>query len=266
MRPLKTLGHQNSDRILELASRSLNAITRELPGIISLGQHNGRRFFVASLDPETFACVVDANISESTRRSVVRALEAIRMQLRNRLLKNGHHFNLSVNISPNNLREPDFPLFVQRLMSAHPEHRGAIIFEITETSMMQDPANALKALNSLANAGIPVSIDDFGSGYSSLSYIKQLPASEIKIDRSLITDLATREEDRVIVQTTINICHSLGYLVIAEGVADEATASLLKGMGCDMIQGYLLSRPLTFEHMLIWLAQRRETATARHAP
>lgn len=398
----KTLGHQNSDRILELTSKSLNATARELPGIISQGQHNGRNFFVASLDPETFACVVDTSISENAPRSAIRALEAIRspvdylgmqiplnaqlgvavspihgtdaislirrasiaessdrahergiayykpsrdsysagkltmvselqqalanddlalylqpkldlrsgritglealirwpgreqpvradeiitlaeqtglikpltrwvleqsLQLRNRLLESGHCLDLSVNISPNNLREPDFPLFVKRLMSAHPRHEGAITFEVTETSMMQDPVNALKTLNSLANAGIPVSIDDFGSGYSSLSYIKQLPASEIKIDRSLITDLATGEEDRVIVQTTIDMCHSLGYQVVAEGVEDEATASLLKGMGCDMIQGYLLSRPLPLEHMLSWLAERREIATPQHAP
>jgi len=398
----KTLGHQNSDRILELASQSLNATVREMPGIISLGQHNGRRFFAASLDSEALACVVNATTSEQARRSVVRTLEAIRcpidylgmqiplnpqlgvavspthgtdatslirkaaiaegsdrarergiayykpsidsysagrltmaselqhalandglalhlqpkldfrtgrisgmealirwpereqtvpadeiimlaeqtglikpltrwvleqsLQLRNCLLENNYLLDLSVNISPNNLREPDFPLFVKRLMSAHPQHEGAIIFEVTETSMMQDPANALKALNSLAKAGIPVSIDDFGSGYSSLSYIKQLPASEIKIDRSLITDLATREEDRVIVQTTINMCHSLGYRVVAEGVEDEATASLLEGMGCDMIQGYLLSRPLPLDRMLAWLTQRGGTVTKQHAP
>ncbi|MGO1460876.1 MAG: EAL domain-containing protein [Marinobacter sp.] len=397
-----TLGHQNSDRILELASQNLNAIIGELPGVISQGQHNGRNFFVASLDSETFACVVDSSVSENARRAVVRALDAIRspidylgmkiplnaqlgvaispihgndatslirrasiaegsvrahergiayynpsrdsysagrltiaselqkalsdgelalylqpkldlkigqvtglealirwpgrdhpvaadkiialaeqtglikpltrwvmkqsLQLRNGLVENGHQLDLSVNISPNNLREPDFPIFVQRLMGAHPQHKGAIIFEVTETSMMQDPANALKALNSLANAGIPVSIDDFGSGYSSLSYIKQLPASEIKIDRSLITDLATREEDRVIVQTTIDMCHSLGYSVVAEGVENEAVANLLKGMGCDMIQGYLLSQPLPLEGMLDWLAERQEKAAVQHTP
>lgn len=397
----KTLGHQNSDQILELASRSLNDIISKLPGAIFLGQHNGRHFYAACLDSETFAFAVDASVSENDRRSMVRALDAVRrpvdylgmqipldvqlgvavsptngtdamslirrasiaesserakergiayykpsrdsynaerltmvselqlalanntlelhlqpkldlqtgntaglealirwpgrkpsvraddiitlaeqtglikpltrwaleqtIQLRDHLVENGHTLDLSVNISPNNLREPDFPLFVNRMMKAHPGHGGAIIFEVTETSMMQDPANALKALNSLAGSGIPVSIDDFGSGYSSLSYIKQLPASEIKIDRSLISDLATREEDRVIVQTTINMCHSLGYRVVAEGVEDEATASLLKGMGCDMIQGYLLSRPLPLEQMLCWLAQRHETAASPQA-
>ncbi|MGO1750833.1 MAG: EAL domain-containing protein, partial [Marinobacter sp.] len=83
---------------------------------------------------------------------------------------------------------------------------------------------------------------------------------------SLISDLATREEDRVIVQTTIDMCHSLGYLVVAEGVEDEATASLLKGMECDIIQGYLLSQPLSLEEMLSWLAERRATDTAQPAP
>jgi EAL domain-containing protein (putative c-di-GMP-specific phosphodiesterase class I)/GGDEF domain-containing protein len=397
----KTLGHQNSDRILELASRNMSAIMRELPGIISLGQHNGRNFFLASLDSETFACVLDAGVAEDAPRTVVAALDAVRspidflgmqvplnaqvgvaispvngtdstslirraiiaegsdrarergiayykpsrdsysagrltmvselqqalandglklhvqpkldlktgriagmealirwpgrdqpvgadeiivlaeqtglikpltrwvleqsLKLRSSLLETGHVVDLSVNISPNNLREPDFPLFVKRLMSDHPQHSGAIIFEVTETSMMQDPVNALKALNSLANAGIPVSIDDFGSGYSSLSYIKQLPASEIKIDRSLITVLSTREEDRVIVQTTIDMCHSLGYLVVAEGVEHQVTANMLKEMGCDMIQGYLLSRPLPIEDMLVWLTERRE-AVLNHAP
>ncbi|WP_417502213.1 EAL domain-containing protein [Marinobacter sp.] len=397
----KTLGHQNSDRILELASKSLNATAREMPGIISLGQHNGRNFFLASLDPETFACVVDANIAEQVPKVTLRKLDAIRspvdylgmqiplnaqlgvavspvhgtdatslirkaaiaessarahergiayyepsidsysasrltmvselqqalasnglalhlqpkldcktgrissmealirwpgrahpvpadeiillaeqtglikpltrwvleqsLQLRSRFLEHGYQLDLSVNISPNNLREQDFPLFVKRLTSANTQHQGTITFEVTETSMMQDPVNALKALNSLASAGIPISIDDFGSGYSSLSYIKQLPASEIKIDRSLITDLATGEADRVIVQTTIDMCHSLGYRVVAEGVEDEATANLLKGMGCDMIQGYLLSRPLPFEQMLIWLAEWHDTAAIQHS-
>src|SRR5690554_2842690 len=177
------------------------------------------------------------------------------LQLRSRFLEHGYQLDLSVNISPNNLREQDFPLFVKRLTSANTQHQGTITFEVTETSMMQDPVNALKALNSLASAGIPISIDDFGSGYSSLSYIKQLPASEIKIDRSLITDLATGTQDQVIVQTTITMCHSLGYEVVAEGVEDEATAEILRRMGCDMIQGFLLTPPLPFDEALDWLRQ-----------
>ena len=179
------------------------------------------------------------------------------------MLERGWPLNISINISPNNLREPDFPIFVQRLMSSYHSHRGAIIFEVTETSMMQDPANSLRALNSLSATGIPVSIDDFGSGYSSLSYIKQLPASEVKIDRSLVTELNTEAEDRVIVQTTIDMCHSLGYQVVAEGVEDEVTANLLRDMGCDMIQGYLLTPPLPFDEMMDWLDKNHQQPDQR---
>ena len=179
------------------------------------------------------------------------------LRLRTQLLEQGWDLELSANISPNNLREADFSLYVQRLMNQYDGHRGAVTFEVTETSMMLDPANSLEALNALNEAGIRVSIDDFGSGYSSLSYIKQLPASEIKIDRSLVTDLPSQAEDRVIVQTTIDMCHSLGYKVVAEGVEDEDTAALLETMGCDMIQGYWLTPPLPIDEMLVWLTTGR---------
>jgi EAL domain-containing protein (putative c-di-GMP-specific phosphodiesterase class I)/GGDEF domain-containing protein len=162
---------------------------------------------------------------------------------RNVLIEAGLDLTVSINISPNNLRERDFPLFVQRLMTSHHRHRGRLILEVTETSMMQDPANSMRTLRSLDYAGIPLAIDDFGSGYSSLSYIKQLPACEVKIDRSLITDLLTHTDDRIIVKTTIDMCHNLGYQVVAEGVEDEKTTELLREMGCDMIQGYVLAKP-----------------------
>ncbi|WP_349306785.1 EAL domain-containing protein [Marinobacter sp. CHS3-4] len=175
------------------------------------------------------------------------------LKLRARLKERGFDLDMSVNISPNNLREPDFPIYVQRLMSSYHSLRGAITLEVTETSMMLDPANSLRALNSLHSTGIPLSIDDFGSGYSSLSYIKQLPAREIKIDRSLITDLLSQTDDRVIVRTTIDMCHSLGYVVVAEGVEDRQTQDLLQEMGCDMIQGFVLTPPLPFDQLIQWV-------------
>lgn len=165
------------------------------------------------------------------------------LQARDALVAEGLDLTVSINISPNNLREPDFPLFVQRLMTSHHQHRGRLILEVTETSMMQDPENSLRTLRTLDAAGIPLAIDDFGSGYSSLSYLKQLPACEVKIDRSLITDLRVHPDDRIIVKTTIDMCHNLGYQVVAEGVEDEDTAELLREMNCDMIQGYVLARP-----------------------
>lgn len=393
----KTLGHRNSDNILALASKHYNAAIRNLPGAIATEQTDERSYFLTFLDPQTFAFVVDAQVTERTPREVVKTLDDIRypidylgmqvpldarlgvavfpnhgsdantlirraviaagterarergmayykpsrdsfsadrltivselrqalinnslslylqpkvslasgevvgmealirwpdkqsqlrpdevvglaeqtglikpltrwvleqtLAMRSRLLEHGWNIGIAVNISPNNLREPDFPSYVQRLMCSFPRHQGRITFEVTETSMMQDPANSLTALKQLSDTGIPVSIDDFGSGYSSLSYIKQLPAKEIKIDRSLISELATRAEDRVIVQTTIDMCHSLGYSVVAEGVEDEATAKLLREMGCDMIQGFLLARPLPFNDALDWLRQSANQTT-----
>lgn len=175
------------------------------------------------------------------------------LQMRDRLLLEGLNLNLSINISPNNLREADFLSFVRDTMQHYPRHKGKILLELTESSMMRDPQNALQTLNQLATEGFPVSIDDFGSGYSSLSYIKQLPATEVKIDRSLIKDLTRQQEDRIIVQTTIDMCHSLGYQVVAEGVEDEETLLLLDAMGCDMIQGFLISKPLPPEDIIHWL-------------
>lgn len=169
------------------------------------------------------------------------------------LLEAGLDLTVSINISPNNLLERDFPMFVQRLMTSHHKHRGRMILEVTETSMMQDPENSMRTLRSLDYAGIPLAIDDFGSGYSSLSYIKQLPACEVKIDRSLITDLLTHTDDRIIVKTTIDMCHNLGYRVVAEGVEDEETTELLREMGCDMIQGYVLARPQPLADLVLQL-------------
>ena len=140
-------------------------------------------------------------------------------------------------------------------MASYHSHQGRITLEVTETSMMQDPKNSLKALRALDSTGIPLSIDDFGSGYSSLSYIKQLPAREIKIDRSLIMDIIREPEDQVIVETTISMCHSLGYSVVAEGVEDAATREMLRKMGCDIIQGYLLTPPLPYGRFLTWMKE-----------
>ncbi|MFW5825809.1 MAG: putative bifunctional diguanylate cyclase/phosphodiesterase, partial [Marinobacter sp.] len=178
------------------------------------------------------------------------------------LVEAGLDLTVSINISPNNLRERDFPMFVQRLMTSHHQHRGRLILEVTETSMMQDPANSMRTLRSLDYAGIPLAIDDFGSGYSSLSYIKQLPACEVKIDRSLISELLSQSDDRIIVKTTIDMCHNLGYRVVAEGVEDEETTELLREMGCDMIQGYVLAKPQPLAD-LIWQLRGADGILAR---
>ncbi len=119
--------------------------------------------------------------------------------------------------------------------------------------MMTNPEKALKMLESLHQTGVQISIDDFGSGYSSLSYIKKLPTDEIKIDKSLIFDLSEHKDDQVIIKTTIEMCHALGFQVVAEGVENQKSMDILHQLDCDLIQGYFLSPPLPFDKLRSWL-------------
>ena len=235
----------------------LSLKSRTIVGVEALIRWPGRK---TPIKPDEIIAIAEQTglIKPLTRWVLEKAL-----QLRAQLHQQGFPLDISVNISPNNLREPDFPIFVQRLMTSYHSVRGAVTLEVTETSMMQDPVNSLRALNSLHSTGIPLSIDDFGSGYSSLSYIKQLPASEIKIDQSLITELLTQTDDRLIVRTTIDMCHSLGYLVVAEGVEDDETLELLEKMGCDMIQGFVLTPPLPIDKLVTWVEAFNAEDSAR---
>src|SRR5207244_9249313 len=116
----------------------------------------------------------------------------------------------------------------------------------------------LRALGSLARLraiGVEIAIDDFGTGHASLSYLKQMPVEEIKLDRSFVKDMTSDKNDYTIVRSTIELAHDLGLRVIAEGVEDQATWDLLVGLGCDLAQGYHLSRPLTEPNLRLWLAR-----------
>jgi EAL domain-containing protein (putative c-di-GMP-specific phosphodiesterase class I) len=121
---------------------------------------------------------------------------------------------------------------------------GEIGFEITETAMMHDPEGALANLDAFAAAGIRLSIDDYGSGFSSLAYLQRLPVQELKIDRIFISRLASGQRDPLLVRSTIDLAHALEMEVTAEGVETPEALALLQVMGCDMVQGYYLSRPL----------------------
>lgn len=247
---------QNNDLQLYLQPK-LSLQSHTIVGLEALIRWPGRATPIAP--DEIIAIAEQTGLIKPLTRWVLESA----LKLRAKIHERGFPLGISVNISPNNLREPDFPVYVQRLMSNYHSVRGAITLEVTETSMMQDPVNSLRALNSLHSTGIPLSIDDFGSGYSSLSYIKQLPASEIKIDKSLITELLSQTDDRVIVQTTIDMCHSLGYVVVAEGVEDDQTLELLKDMGCDMIQGFVLTPPLPVDELMVWIEAFNAGDTAR---
>lgn len=173
-----------------------------------------------------------------------------------RIMKDrGHDLRVSVNISARNLQEPDFAEGINNLLERHGLEADRLILEVTETATMIDPKSALKALRTLYDAGIRLSIDDFGTGYSSLSYIRKLPVHEIKIDRSFVMEMDQNADDATIVRTTINMCHDLGFEVVAEGVETGATCDLLRNMSCDIMQGYYLARPMPEDEVGDWLKQ-----------
>jgi EAL domain-containing protein (putative c-di-GMP-specific phosphodiesterase class I) len=138
-----------------------------------------------------------------------------------------------------------------------------IVLEITESAIMGKPDTAIAVLRRLADQGIDLAIDDFGVGQSSFAYLRRLPVRELKIDRTFIAQLADSREDRAIVQSIIELGHHLGYRVTAEGVEDARALDVLRALGCDHAQGYLVARPLAADAFATFVATRRATHTTR---
>jgi EAL domain-containing protein (putative c-di-GMP-specific phosphodiesterase class I) len=134
-----------------------------------------------------------------------------------------------------------------------------LVLEVTETSLMIDPAQALRALKDLARRGIGISIDDYGTGYSSLRYLNDLPASELKIDRSFTAGVSSDERTAAIVAGTVELAHRLGMRLVAEGIEDEVSSLMMSRLGCDESQGFLHGRPLPADSFLRWLTAQRDT-------
>ena len=153
-------------------------------------------------------------------------------------------FLMSINISAHNIQDAHFIKAVSILIKDKEALAKNIILEITETQMMLDTHHALKNLWALNELGFNIAIDDFGTGYSNLSYLKKLPANELKIDKTFILNLEDDKQNQVLVQTAIHMAHNLGMSVVAEGVESERSYTLLKSMGCDLCQGYHFSRPV----------------------
>jgi EAL domain-containing protein (putative c-di-GMP-specific phosphodiesterase class I) len=165
---------------------------------------------------------------------------------------------VAVNVSMRSLREPRFPVEVAELIERTGARADWLLLEITENMLMADPQAVMTVLRGLDEMGVGLSIDDFGTGYSSLSYLRELPVTELKIDRSFVTNLLDSDSDNsaVIVRSTVELAHNLGLRIVAEGVEDRATLDWLREMGCDEIQGYYLSRPLPAPELTVWLRER----------
>jgi diguanylate cyclase (GGDEF)-like protein/PAS domain S-box-containing protein len=175
----------------------------------------------------------------------------------------GLELSVAVNLSARNLLDFEFPARVEELLERWQVERGRLELEITESTMLADPARTKLILDRLSGMGVRLSIDDFGTGYSSLAYLKRLPVDEIKIDRSFVMNMAHDEDDAVIVRSTIDLGRNLGLEVVAEGVETVEAWERLKALGCTIAQGYYLSPPVAAEHLSEWL--RAKTAASLRA-
>ncbi|MEU6806681.1 putative bifunctional diguanylate cyclase/phosphodiesterase [Streptomyces neyagawaensis] len=177
----------------------------------------------------------------------------------------GLHVPVAVNVSPRDVHTPGFAGAVAARLARHGVPAGALQLEITEHVLLEDPQRAADTLAGLTGHGVKMSLDDFGTGYSSLVHLRRLPVSELKIDRSFVARLAVDTEDAEIVRCTVDLAHSLGLLVVAEGVEDDETWERLRDLGCDAVQGWLVAAAMPPEETTAWLRARGSRGWQRPA-
>ncbi|HEX2578423.1 MAG TPA: EAL domain-containing protein, partial [Aquihabitans sp.] len=174
----------------------------------------------------------------------------------------GHDLGLAVNLSVRNLYDPDLVPHLATALATSGLVPSDLVLELTETELMDDPTLARRVFTALGELGVCTSIDDFGTGYSSLTYLRDLPLQEIKIDRSFVSGMHRRSDEFTIVRSMIDLGHNLGLEVVAEGVEHADDLRLLQRLGCDLAQGYHLSRPLPLPDLLGWLDRHQPAQLA----
>jgi diguanylate cyclase (GGDEF)-like protein len=166
----------------------------------------------------------------------------------------GMEISVAVNLSPRNLQDLQLPDQIAELLQTQGVRPDWLELEITEGAIMADPGRAMEILTRLRTMGIRISIDDFGAGYSSLSYLRRLPVSAIKVDKSFVIGMTASEDDAVIVRSTVDLAHNLGLKVVAEGVESREVLDRLVAMGCDAAQGNYINRPVPAADLPRWLS------------
>ncbi|WP_156488752.1 EAL domain-containing protein, partial [Erythrobacter sp. HI0077] len=162
----------------------------------------------------------------------------------------GIEVKAAVNISARLLISPAFFDAVEAALRVSDTSASDLIFEVTESATMADPAAALRALEGYRRMGIMISLDDYGTGQSTLTYLKTLPLGELKIDRSFVENAHEDSSDALLVRSTVNLAHALGLQVVAEGIETVECLDFLREVGCDLAQGYFVSRPLPASELL----------------
>jgi diguanylate cyclase (GGDEF)-like protein len=168
-------------------------------------------------------------------------------------VESGIRLPVAVNLSPSSLVDIELPQRLERMLMERELHSSLLILEITEDVIMSDRERARHILDELRRIGIQVAVDDFGTGYSSLAYLRELPIDELKLDKSFIATMGADERSLAIVQSAIDLAHSLGLRMVAEGVEDELTARRLCDAGCDEAQGFYFSQALPVDEFEPWL-------------
>ncbi|MBV9282774.1 MAG: EAL domain-containing protein [Chloroflexi bacterium] len=169
----------------------------------------------------------------------------------------GLDLSVAFNLSAHALRHTELGKEIEGLVQTRRGRVSLLHMELTESSLMADPDWATSTLQPLHALGIRISIDDFGTGYSSLARLKHLPVDEIKIDRTFVQNMVHDRDDAAIVQSVVDLAHNLGLTVVAEGCEDRATWDLLRETGCDLVQGYYVSRPLPAADLRLWLNRQQ---------
>ena len=164
----------------------------------------------------------------------------------------GLRMRVAINLSAHQLRHTELPARIAAALHRHQINPDLLTCEITESVAMEDTAATAKAFTDLAAVGVHISIDDFGSGYSSLAYLRKLPANELKIDRSFILDLESSAEARKIAEAVVQLAQSLHLKVVAEGVENDEQYRILREFGCDQLQGYLFAKPMSAKALALW--------------
>lgn len=240
---------ENGELVLHYQPK-LDLDTRQVTGFEALVRWRNPRHGL--LYPGAFIHLAEMN---EAIHPFTRAIFDLAVADRQTLNARGHAQPVAINLSARNLLDDRFTGHLQRALDAGQIRAGEIEIELTETALMQDPDTSAAVLRDLARLGSGIAVDDYGTGYSSLAYLRRLPLSALKIDRSFVSSMVDNTQDAIIVRSTIALAHNLGLGVIAEGVETAATADTLRGMGCDQAQGYYFSKPLPLDELLDWLDQ-----------
>jgi diguanylate cyclase (GGDEF)-like protein len=178
----------------------------------------------------------------------------------------GRQLSLSLNVSVRSLLDRRFPEEVEKLLARHGIDGKSLTLELTESSLMVDPEVAKKTMRQLAELGVSVAIDDFGTGYSSLAYLTDLPIGELKIDKSFVRAMGSDARNAIVVRSTIELAHNLGLRTVAEGIEDAFTFERLRALGCELAQGFHMSKPLPAAGLVSWWEVHTAAPAAEGAP